>query len=389
MARNINQRLVALKARRTGTGDRLDRFLAQDHAVVTRADAQGIAKRLMEEAYEKRATVQPNTRYALGAMEEVGPEYTRISFTTAQRVQDQLESVLSARGRTMGFKLQGSVPANLHIRGVSDVDLLSVDEAFFSYDPVGSRARRGDFRSPIKYTALSALCSLRGQVEAALKDRFPAANVDVAGSKAVKISGGSLARAVDVVPSHWHDTADYQRSGEEHDRGVRILDKRANALLDNMPFRHIKLIDIRDELSLFGLKKAIRLCKHVKADAAEEGTEINLPSFEIAATMYHADLAALRLGVSHELAVLGETQRHLDALACNFDEARKLYVPDGSRRIFDTDAKLQGLRQLSIEVDDLLREVAKEQDYRLASMGAPHLVESRHAVAKAYVPWAS
>jgi hypothetical protein len=384
MARDIARRLDSLKARRTGTGDRLDRML-----MTARDDALGISRRLIEESYQKRAAAsQPYTRYALGSMQEVGPDYTRVSMETAERVWDRLEVELTALGRDVGFRLQGSVPCNIHIKGVSDVDLLALDEAFHTYDREGSRARSGHYNSPVGCTAISALQSLRGQVEHTLRSKYPAAKVDVSGGKAVKISGGSLARAVDVVPSHWHDTTDYQRTAQEHDRGVFIFDKKAGTRVHNMPFRHIKLIDTQDTLALLGLKKSIRLCKNVKADAEEDGTEISLPSFEITATMYHADLAALRLGVSYELAILGETQRHLDALACNFDQARKLLVPDGSRRIFDTDAMLHGLRRLSIEIDDLLKEVAKEQDYRLAVAGDPRLADSRQVVAKAYIPLA-
>jgi hypothetical protein len=378
MARNINRRLTSLKARRSGT-DRLNRIATMEQAVV-------IAKSLLEESYQKRAPNRPYTRYALGAMQEVGPDYTRISIETAERVQNQLATGLSAAGRNVGFRLQGSVPCNIHIRGVSDVDLLTLDEAFHTYDQLGLRAQLGGYRSPTSYTPLSALQSLRGHVERILKVKFPAAEVDTSGGKAVKISGGSLARPVDVVLSHWHDTADYQRTFQEHDRGVRILDKKVPTTVDNMPFRHIKRISDQDTLAFLSLKKAIRLCKNVKSDAEEEGTNITLPSFDIAATMYYADLAALRMGATYELAILAETQRHLDALACNFDLARTLMVPDGSRRIFDTEAKLHGLRSLSIEMDDLLREVAKEQNYLLGVGREPTIWESRDTVTNVYVP---
>jgi hypothetical protein len=319
-------------------------------------------------------------------MQEVGPDYMRISIETAERVQNQLAIGLAAVGRTVGFRLQGSVPCNIHIRGVSDVDLLTLDEAFHTYDQLGSIAQLGGYRSPISYTPLSALQLLRRHIESILKEKYPAAEVDTSGGKAVKISGGSLARPVDVVPSHWHDTADYQRTDQEHDRGVYILDRKVPTTVLNMPFRHIKRVTDQDRLALLSLKKAIRLCKNVKSDAAEDGTEINLPSFDIAATMYHADLTALRVGAGYELAILAETQRYLDALACNFNQARTLMVPDGSRRIFDTEAKLNGLRSLSIEMDDLVKEVAKEQDRRVGLGREPYLWESRDTLAKSYVP---
>ena len=118
MPRNVNARLSQLKTRRQGM-DRLGR-LAQD------AQREIIAKSLQAESWQKRASYQPNTQYALGAMQEVGPEYTRISVETAERVGKQLASSISF----VEFRLQGSVPLNVHIRGVSDVELHSISKNF-------------------------------------------------------------------------------------------------------------------------------------------------------------------------------------------------------------------------------------------------------------------
>jgi hypothetical protein len=377
MSRNVNNRLQQLRTRRQG----LDRLYALDEA----AQRQVIAKSAGLEGYQKRAEGKPYTRYALGAMEEVGRDYTRISLEEADRVGKQLESGLATAGISAEFQIQGSVPANIHIRGVSDVDLLTLATAFFTYDTQGYRARNGFFTSPISYTPVSALLAMRQESEKILKARFPQADVDTTGSKAIKISGGSLRRPVDVVPSHWHDTADYQSSQQIHDRGVTILNKTIFDTLLNMPFRHIKLIGDRDAIARLGLKKAIRLCKNVKSDAVDEGTDIALPSFDIAATMYHGNVAALGAGAINELGILAETQRHLDALARNHALAKTLLVPDGSRAIFDTTEKLKALNKLSVEMDDLASEVAKEQNaaLHLYQDSWPRISET---LQKSYIP---
>lgn len=82
MARNINDRLTQLNSRRKGT-DRLDR-------VATASINEVLTKSLMTESWEKRATSQPYTRYALGAMQAVSDRYTQISIETAERVGKQL-----------------------------------------------------------------------------------------------------------------------------------------------------------------------------------------------------------------------------------------------------------------------------------------------------------
>ena len=371
MARDINRRIQQLRTRRGGL-DRVSK-MSMDAQLQARTDS------IIEEGWQKRATSQPNTRYALGAMQEVTPEYTRISIETAERVGRQLATGLTAAGLAIEFRLQGSVPLNVHIRGVSDVDLLSLLTGFLTYTMIGIRSQQGYYNSPTTQTSLGALWNLRTEVEKILKDKFPAATVDISGGKAVSIAGGSLARPVDVVPSHWFDSAAYQASREPHDRGITILDKKIPETVDNFPFLHIKRVGDRCDSALGNLRKSIRLCKNVKADAESEGTGISLPSFDIASAMYHADSDALRLGSVYELRVLAETQRFLDYLACNHEYAKTLFVPDGSRAIFNTNAKLTGLNQLSIEMDELAKEVAKEQMPALATRDLS-LVESRAAI---------
>lgn len=378
MARNIQKRLTQLRNRRTGT-DRLQRV-----SLDSQIDLLAKSVRL-EESWQKR-TQQPYTRYALGAMQEVGPEYTRISRETAERVGKQLNSGLTSAGFSVDFRLQGSVPLNTHIRGVSDVDLLNLDTSFFTYATFGSRSQAGFYTNPTSRTSIGVLARLRSEAERILKGAYPAATMDTSGGKAINISGGSLARPVDVVPSHWNDTIDYQSSLQESDRGVTILNNKVPETIDNLPFLHIKRIHDRDVRVLGGLKKAIRLCKSVKNDAEEEGTAIALPSFDIASIMYHADLHALSWGATYELAILAEAQRHFDWLYHNKTEAEKLMVPDGSRRIFDSSAKLSALLTLSLEMDDLLKEVAKEQSYLLNFGAEPGLAQSRDAIAKTYIP---
>jgi hypothetical protein len=187
-----------------------------------------------------------------------------------------------------------------------------------------------------------------------------------------------------VVPSHWYDTNQYQETGLETLRAVTILDKKSSRTVDNFPFTHIMLVNSKDGQTSSGLKKAIRLCKNVKSDAENEGKSINFPSFDIAATMYHADTNALGANVYYELSVLAETQRFLDYLTMNEVEAKKLLVPDGSRPIFDDQAKLAGLRSLSLEMDDLLRSVAMEQNPYLGS--EPSLSAGRATIQTVFVP---
>jgi hypothetical protein len=377
MARDINKRLAQLKNRRQGF-DRIGVLSAQDSQDI-------LAKSFLTEAYQRRAPNQPNTRYALGAMQEVGPDYTKIGIEEAERVGKQLRAGLPSYGISVEFRLQGSVPANIHIRGVSDVDMLVLDTSFLVFARAGGKSLAGAYLTSSD-TSLSVLQKLRSSSEAILKGAYPKADVDTSGGKAIKLSGGSLRRPVDVVPSHWYDNVEFQSSNDERDRGVYILDKKKTETIHNLPFKHIQRLNERDFVCREGLKKSIRLCKSVKADAQEDGTPISLPSFDIAATMWHADQAALAAGLLNELAILRETQRHLDALATNHAYAKSLLVPDGSRPIFDSNAKLNGLNDLSRELDDLALEVAKEQSLALRNTVSPSWAQVDRTLREAYIP---
>ena len=60
-------------------------------------------------------------------------------------------------------------------------------------------------------------------------------------------------------------------------------------------------------------------------------------------------------------------------------------VPDESRCIFDSADKLAALLLLSVEMDDLMKEVGQEQNVFLR-FGTSTLDQSREAVSQLYIP---
>lgn len=365
MTSDIESKLSRLRARRKGeTGVAVFSESRSGHG----GYAQDAAE--VEDWETRGSSNQKWTRYAIGAMQAVGAKYTEVSINTGYRVANQLKPRLVKRGIFTEFRLQGSVPLNVHIRRVSDVDVLVLRTDFYTYSSFGARAIRGEYTTPTPLTSKGALKELRQGVEYDLTNAFPEAAVDTKGGKAVKISGGSLARSVDVVPSHWHDNMSYQLSGRETERGVTIFDKNADDTVQNLPFLHIERVANRCDRIGGGLRKAIRLCKSVKSDS---GRDIRLSSYDIAAIMYYANMDVLRAGQFSDLVVLTETQRHLDYLYNNREEAEKLMVPDESRLIFDSPDKRLWLGSLSLEMDELLAKVFEENFPSLitAGYGAP------------------
>lgn len=346
MAQPIEERLRRLNDRRKGL-DRLGDISFNDQQVV-------LSKSLLSEDWQKRQQQNKFTQYTIGAMQSVGSEYTEITIETASRVGKQLRDKLT---QDTEFRLQGSVPLDIHIRGVSDVDLLVLDNSFFIFDRNG---RLANTYVSSDRDRLDVILQLRKDSEEVLKQAYPAVKVDCSGAKAIKLTGGSLPRPVDVVPSIWYRTAEYQSSLQEYDAGVLIADKSVPKTVDNRPFLHIKLVNEQDARSYGGLKKLIRLAKNIKADADNSLLD-DLSSFEIASLLYHADMAALSLNQFFELSVLAELKRFFDWVFFNEAAAKTLLTPDGSRNVLNSDEKYQACRTFSLEVDDLAKRVAMEQ----------------------------
>lgn len=303
---------------------------------------------------------KPSIRYAVGAMQEVGKRYTEISVETAIRVQKQLKTrLLDNHGMNTTYRLQGSVPLNVHIKGISDVDLLVIDNSHY---------RSEQYLESLRYEDIINIRNLRSASNSELRKAYPAVKIDNTGAKCITLTGGSLQREVDVVPCHWVVTDKYKEEKKEYNLGVNILDNKTPSTLMNLPFKHMHLIDNRcNYLTAGGLKKSIRLCKTLKADLIAEGYKIYLSSFDIASIMYHAEMSNLKKGSYYPLAVVLETQRFFDYLHYNPAYRDRLFTPDYSRLIFDTEDKKSSLTTMSVALDNLLKEIKNDLGYQYNS----------------------
>ncbi|MCH7384407.1 hypothetical protein MMP71_11135 [Acinetobacter dispersus] len=350
MAIDYNSRIDRLKNRRRG----LDQTLSLEsyaYDSVLQESLKEIEKHKYErESWENRSNTAI-VKYALGAMEEVDSKYTDISIKTAERIENQLYDRLKNKGIYTRYRLQGSVPLNIHIKGISDVDLLVIDDSLFTYDAYGPKASS---YHPATNSNINVLKRLREESVQSLGDAFPKVKVDISGSKSIKLTGGSLARDVDVVPSTWNNTYAYQISDKEEDRGINIYDSANQKSTFNLPFKHISLIKTKCLNNKGSLRKSIRLCKNLKADLIAEGTKIYLSSYDLASLMYHVRDIDLFDASSHDLLVLYMTQQHFDKLYRNKEYTLSLDTPDSTRKIIDNEDKFRSLLFLSCALDELV-----------------------------------
>ncbi|WP_424929487.1 hypothetical protein [Amaricoccus tamworthensis] len=310
---------------------------------------------MMQEQYEKRSTNKA-TRYALGAMQQVDPRSTQISHEEFEKVERNLLEGLDKEGLQPKVRFQGSVPLNVHTRGVSDVDLLVIEGLYLRIEPC-----EGGQKSYLPYTGKGSLCDdvlfLRKKSKEVLDRRFWGAKVDGSPAKSIQLTEGGFRRKVDVVPSHWYDTATYQMTLNDTYRGIDVVDQYTRESFRNYPFLYMDKINSKDRETLGGAKMSIRLAKNVRNDA--DG-DIELSSYDIGSLMFHCPSEYITSLPARDLMVLSGTDRWFDELASDMSFAMSLDTPDGTRKIIDNVDRWTGLTKLSSELNALASEVERE-----------------------------
>jgi hypothetical protein len=227
---------------------------------------------------------------------------------------------------------------------------LTITQEFYGLEPPQKPT------NPYTGDPVEELLALRRETTKALATAFPEATVDSGGSKAVSISGGSLSRKIDVVPSNWWNSNKYAETGAKTFRGVQILDRDTNTRVRNTPFLHNALIELRDTQTGGGLRKAARLMKSVKYDE-----DVQISSYDVVAIAYNIDPAALTVHRDMELTILEVCLNFCRRLQQDQVSRAGLLVPDGHRLVFGSSgATVEGLQQLTSALGALLSDVLSE-----------------------------
>lgn len=268
-------------------------------------------------------------KYINQSAEEVDKRYTEISYEEGERIKNSLDKVLD----NIDFEYQGSVSNNTHIRATSDLDLLVI---LRPYDVPNEN-----------------LLQLKDNCHSNIKTNFPKVNIE-RGAKSLKLTGGSLRRDIDVVPSCWNEKT-------KPKKGIAILNEEENSQVINTPFYHNQLLNQKDEHCKFFYKKAIRLIKNLKADIEEqENKELKISSYEITALIYHiSDDKFSTLKQNTELVPMLVKEFNL---LLSREDLKELEVPDGSRKIIKNKETIISLQELIQKLSYILNCLEKEKN---------------------------
>lgn len=326
-----------------------------------------VGEQMIKEAYE--GVTGSNTRYILGAMAPVGPARTKRLEEQGDRVENQLRNRLTPEYPGLSFRRQGSVSNRTHIRYYSDVDVLVLIDKFHTLQhPLVPP-------NPYKGDVINDILVLRGRCRDELKKAFYEATVDDVGSTAVSMSGGSLACAVDIVPSNWYNTVAYTQSNQEHDRGVQVLNKVTRERKENYPFLFNHRLAIQDSMFKGVTRMLIRLIKSVREDYLDENPKaaIDFSSFDICSIVYRMPREYYESNLQEPLSIVSNCLLWLATVAENQELRANLAVVDDTRKIFDTDEKLPGMVLIMNDLYKTWQVAVEEQAARISFKTNAHL----------------
>ena len=285
--------------------------------------------------------------YISEAMTAVDQAYTKKTFEESDRVQKQIAEACTANNINVSFRNQGSVTNNTHIRFCSDIDLLVITEHFVTViAPLQAT-------NPYNGNPIQDLLALRKLIETRLKSSYYEANVDISGTKAIRISGGSLKREIDIIPANWCHTKQFA-AGDENHIGVMVLDTSGPNRVKNFPFLHNQEIDSKDNATFGALRKIIRFVKSAKYDA---DCEINVSSYDIASLCYHLDTDVLAYRYSDDLLIASAWLDFSEKLLSDSHFRSSLHVPNSTRLLFCSNGlDVNGLKTLNSEVASIINQ---------------------------------
>lgn len=315
-----------------------------------RLDSSVLIKTSMANEVYRKIKESDSVRYAIGAMHPIDPEYTQNTFLQGDRVKNQLKERLT---QECDFEYQGSTTTDTHIKARSDIDLLMIYKGWTWLEPpqVPANPYKGDPKYDIR--------KLRSDAVSALRSAFPQAEHDDQGSRAIRLSGASLTRQVDVVPASWFDTVEYTRTGDQVYRGIKVFDSRREEFKANTPFLHKRRIEERDQETLGGLRKAIRLIKTLMYDSDGRAT---ISSYNICGIVFNILPANLAVQRPRELKILEACHEYCQRLLLDTRERDRILVPDGHRKVFggDDGATFSQLAAIAKEISDLRSEILRD-----------------------------
>lgn len=318
------------------------------------------------ESFVARPRISRFERLLRMTMAPVDEAETQKALEAGDRVVGHLTSVI----QNVEYRYQGSIVANTHIKGASDIDLLVINTCSFGWNSqdvklLWRRYESTPFGNQKPYVMLKNLIDARsygGDAKSDLakqcrkcEERLCSVytDVDLDGSKAVRVLNKSLDQKIDVVNCTWfHNATSVLHEKKLPYSGIRIYNRKKNCWeKEDYPFLKIALMDARDHDTGGRFKQIVRFFKTLRSDA-DKSDSMSLSSYDIYSLVYAIDPA--RYSKFNEVKLAGMLLSWLMTIAANGSMAQIKGIGEDSNIFAGFPEKLIDVRMIADDLNNLL-----------------------------------
>lgn len=295
--------------------------------------------------------IPENVKYLLESMRPIDQAYNNKTIEASTRVKDHLQAGYQLHFNR-AFRTQGSVRTATNIRTHSDIDLLTIIDRYHFNAPGIPLSNPYNASDPDE-----DIVELRRQSINILRNIYD--EVDHTGEKSISIYNKSLKRKIDIVFCFWYNTADYERTENEHYRGVCLYKFPVKQRENDFPFAHMANVNYKGDITNDGSRRGIRLLKTLKADCETEIKQVS--SFHLT-TIAHATPSENLLfrTPGSEIAIARALSDEMGKLIQNPNYRKSVKSPNGTETPLANDQLVPELKLIKADLDSLIEDSAKE-----------------------------
>lgn len=251
-------------------------------------------------------------RYALEAMVEIDVSYAYKVYNNSRRIHEKINKELMRRGINVEYRYQGALKTFTNVLLYGDVEIIVIKKNP-SLKP----------HKDIQALGMELMDILSGD------PMFK--SVDYSDKTRIRIIALKPTCEIDILPSVWVDTPDFNRTKNEIYRGITEFDFVNRKVKKYLPFLNIARFNATDQRLGGNLKALSRLLCTLQKDATDE---IKLRHTEINSLLYAIPEEELKVDRPYILTLLPKVENHLERLVNDDLFFKELVSPSGKERVF-------------------------------------------------------
>ncbi|MEO1256348.1 MAG: hypothetical protein AAFY41_15875, partial [Bacteroidota bacterium] len=180
--------------------------------------------------------------YTLESMVEIDPAYAYKVYANSRRIHETITKALKKRGYDIDFRYQGALKTYSNILLYGDVEIIVI-------------------KKNISDKPHKDMQSIAMDLMEVLSKDTSFKSIDYSDKTRIRITAQKPTCEIDVLPSVWVNSSEYNKTKNEIYRGIAEFDFAKRKVKKYLPFLNIARINARDQHTNGNFKRLSRLLK--------------------------------------------------------------------------------------------------------------------------------